>query len=403
MKKNGVLAMLALIMMLTSSCGPMFDMPPARTDTPIFAQAAMDNTAICSGTYSNTIGGTPVTINLTPSTDSSTGVITLSGTLLYGSYTLGLGGFVDSSNNCFVWTWYNNHLDIGSGALAGKVTETTGSNGVTTATFDFGGGQGTTGIYGETILPNLQKTASAGTTTPPSATAATASYAGDYTGSFLGNTSTIILTQTNGASGTTLSGTLTLNQSNITLNVGGFVDANNNAFVWAWYNNFSNLGSGVVAGKLTTATSNGTTTGTFDFGGGQNTGGIFNQIVLSNFTNSGSSTPVSYAGTYSGTLTSYSGANLSATLSVTQTGSSLAITVSSPSFTTMNLSGTVSGNTVTMIIPSITGGNRCGGSTNVTASLSGTTLTINHTYPTINTATCFVPGGTVSGTFTKTA
>ena len=401
MKKNGFLAIWVLIMMLTSSCGEILDMPPANRDAPVFAQPTSADPAICSGTYSNTIGGTPVTISLARSADSSTGVTSLSGMLLYGSYNLNLGGFVDSSNRCFVWTWFNNRSDIASGVLAGKVTETTSSNGTTSADFDFGGGQGTAGIINQVVLSNMQKTDSTSLTTPPGASAATASYAGAYTGAFLGDTGTIILTQTDGASGTTLSGTLTLNPLfNLTLNLGGFVDANNRAFLWAWFNNFTNLGSLVLAGTLTTATNSGVTTGTFDFGGGQSTAGIINQIVMSNFTGPVPSTPVSYAGTYSGTFTFSTGGIGAATLNVTQAGSNLAITVSSPYFATVTLSGIVNGSTVTVIVPANSG---CGGTINVRAPLSGTALTITGSYPAINAGTCVLRGGTVSGTFTKTA
>ena len=395
MKKNIFFPMLALITMLTSSCGE-FDMP-AR-DAGVIVQAAAD-TAICSGTYSNTISGVPVTINLTRNTDSLTDVTSVSGTMLYGNYTLGMGGGVDSSGNCFVWTWYNNLPSVGSGMLAGKVTETTDSGGSTTATFDFGGGQSTGGIYNQVVFPNMLKTASTGATSPPSASPATVSYAGTYAGSFLGDTSTIILTQTNDASGTALSGTLTLGQSNITLYVGGFVDVNNNAFVWAAFNNFTNFGSGVVAGKLTTTTIGGSITGTFDFGGGQSTGGIYNQIVLSDFTYSGSSTPVSYAGTYSGTMTFSNGGTGAVTLVIAQSGSTLTITVSSPYFSTVDIVGTVSGNTVTLIVPASSG---CGGTANVSAQLSTTTLAISGSYPAINSGTCVLRAGNISGTFTKT-
>lgn len=400
MKSNSVIPMLALITVLTSACGEIRKIQPAEGDAPALAQAAAASTAICSGAYSDTIGGTPVTINLTPSSDPLTGVTTLSGTMLFGSFTLGMGGFVDSSNRCFVWTWYNNLPPIGSGVLAGKVTETTSAGGATTATFDFGGGQSRGGIFNQVVFPNMQKNASPGATVPPSASTATVSYAGAYTGVFLGNASTIILTQTNGPFGTTLSGTLTLNQANLTLNVGGFVDANNDAYILAWYNNFSNFGSGVVAGKLTRSTNGGVATGTFDFGGGQSSAGIYNQIVLSNFAGPVPSTPVSYAGTYNGPITFSTGGTGDATLNVTQTGSNLTVTVSSPYFDTVTLAGTVSGNnTVTVIVPANSG---CGGTINVSAALSGTALTINGAYPAINSGTCVLLGGTVSGTFTRT-
>ena len=229
----------------------------------------------CVGTYSTSLSGTPITITLNQITYP--GMKSLSGNLLLGNTTFNVSGFIDSRDNCFVWVWYNNLSGVGSGVLAGKLTETT-TNGVTTGTFDFGGGQNSNNRFEQIVFTNMQKTDATSPATIARAGVATESYSGTYSATLSGSPLTVSLTQADGSSGTMLEGELLVN--GITLTVGGFVDANNQAYVMAWFIDNQSIGSGVLGGKLTRPQGDGATTTSVDFGGGQTSGGLIGRIRL---------------------------------------------------------------------------------------------------------------------------
>jgi hypothetical protein len=151
----------------------------------------------------------------------------------------------------------------------------------------------------------------------------------DYTGTYYGHGVTIHLQQ----SSTILTGRFYIGNSSNGGNIGGIVDSAGRAYAWAWWDN-TELGSGAIAGRLTISGSQ----GTFSFGGGRNTSGKIDEVLLSDMTKSplaGSATittgtsTANYAGTY--TMTGLS-------ITLTQSGSIL-----SGTFTSGGLTGNVGG------------------------------------------------------------
>lgn len=149
----------------------------------------------------------------------------------------------------------------------------------------------------------------------------------------------ILNRSTDKAGAVNLTGSLQL-APNIIFGLVGVVDSGNNCFVSAWGNNLPVYGSMILAGKLTETTNNGVVTGTFDFGGGAGTGGLINQIVLSDMQKTATDgTPViptagaasnfSYGGTYFNNILSIPLAQSNTSYGSVLTGSFL---LSSPRF-----------------------------------------------------------------------
>ena len=218
------------------------------------------STSSFEGTYSTT----GLTIHLAQSSS------TLSGTFSTGSLSGNLGGFVDSSGRAYTWVWFDSST-AGSAILAGSLS-LSGSQG----TFSFGGGRSSGGRISNFDLSGMTKTALSGSTTPTSTSASTANFAGTYTTTGL----TITLTQ----SGTTLSGTFTAGSLSGTM--GGFVADNGSAYIYVRYD--TSGASGVLAGSLSLTGTN----ASFNFGGGQSSGGIISEVALSGLTLATSSTRV---------------------------------------------------------------------------------------------------------------
>ena len=136
--------------------------------------------------------------------------------------------------------------------------------------------------------------------------------------SFSGTYSTTGLTIHLAQSSSTLSGTFSA--GSLSGNLGGFVDTDGRAYVWAWFDSQTS-GSAALAGSLSLSGNQ----GTFSFGGGQASGGRLSEIVLSGMTQSAlsgstttsniSASTANYAGTYTTTGLSITLAQSSTTLS----------------------------------------------------------------------------------------
>ena len=247
------------------------------------------------------------------------------GTVLYSTYLgrsnwdYGYGIAVDSSGNAYI-TGFT--ADIAGTNSSINFPTTAGAYQTL-----FGGG------YSDAFVSKLNFPTDT-TTTTTTTTTSTNTFEGTYT--------TTGLTIHLGHSSTTLSGTFST--GSLSGNLGGFVDSNGRAYVWAWFDSQTE-GSAALAGSLSfdfVGTSTGSASesrGTFSFGGGKSSGGTLSDFVLSGMTKSSlsgstttsnsSTSTASYAGTYT---------TSGLTIILTQAGSTL-----TGAFSAGSLSGNLGG------------------------------------------------------------